>query len=341
MPETALKLKWKIAFAMGLVYLIWGSTYLAIRFAVATLPPLTMSGIRFLLAGGVLLAWSALRGGERVRAAHWRSAAVSGFLLLVLGNGLVVIAEKRVESGLAALLVSTTPLFMVLLAWFFQGEKRPSLAVSVGVILGLAGVALLVRPGAAGGTGGVDLWGTALLTVASIGWAGGSLYSRRAVLPASPLLATGIQMLAGGAMMVLTGALFGELSGLHLAEASTRSVLAFAYLVVAAVVAFTAYLWLLRSAPPALVSTYSYINPLVAVVLGWALAGEPLTARTALAALVIVSGVALITITRTAKPLTPRPPLPTAPPAPGRGGARPPGIGNAPEPVPALAEGEC
>jgi drug/metabolite transporter (DMT)-like permease len=304
MPDTAPK--WKIAFAMGLVYLIWGSTYLAIRFAVQTLPPLTMSGFRFLIAGGVLLAWSALRGGERVRALHWRSAVLSGFMLLLIGNGLVVIAEKRVESGLTALLVSTTPLFLVLLAWLFQGDRRPSLPVSVGIVLGLAGVALLVRPGTGGG-GGVDLWGTTLLTLASIGWAAGSLYSRRAALPASPLLATGIQMLAGGAMMLVSGALLGELSELHLAQASTRSVLAFAYLVVAAVVAFTAYLWLLRNASPALVSTYSYINPLVAVVLGWALAGEPLTARTAVAALVIVSGVALITIAKEKQPLPQRP----------------------------------
>jgi drug/metabolite transporter (DMT)-like permease len=306
MPKTAPT--WKIAFAMGLVYLIWGSTYLAIRFAVQTLPAMTMSGVRFLVAGSLLLAWSKLRGGERVRAAHWRAAVITGFLLLLVGNGLVVVAEKRVESGLTALIVSTTPLFMVILAWLFQGEKRPRLAVSVGIVLGLAGVALLVQPAAgAGGSGRVDLWGTTLLTVASISWAGGSLYSRRAALPTSPLLATGIQMLAGGAMMVVTGALFGELSGLHLAQASTRSVVAFLYLVVAAVVAFTAYLWLLRSAPPALVSTYSYINPLVAVVLGWALAGEPLTARTAVAALVIVSGVALITIAREKKPVLPRP----------------------------------
>lgn len=289
--------KWKIAVALGLVYVIWGSTYLAIRFAVQTLPPLTMSGFRFLIAGGVLWAWSALRGGERVKAVHWRSAAILGVLLLLFGNGLVVIAEKRVDSGLTALLVSTTPLFMVLLPWLFQGGKRPSLATAVGIVLGLAGVGLLVRPS---GVGGVDLWGAAMLTGASLTWAMGSLYSRRAVLPSSPLLATGIEMLAGGVLMVTAGGLLGEFGQIDLAHASARSVLAFAYLVVAAVVAFTAYLWLLRAAPPALVSTYSYVNPLVAVLLGWALAGEPLTGRTALAALVIVSGVALITVTRTA-----------------------------------------
>jgi len=291
---------------MGLVYVIWGSTYLAIRFAVETLPPLTMSGVRFLIAGGLLYGWSALRGGERVRAVHWRSAAVIGVLLLLFGNGFVVVAEKRVDSGLTALLVSTTPLFMVLLPWLFQGGKRPTLPVSLGIVLGLAGVALLVRPS---GGAGVDLWGAALLFGASLAWAAGSLYSRHAPLPSSPLLSTGIEMLAGGAMMLAAGALLGEFGQIDLAHTSMRSLLAFGYLVVAAVVAFTAYLWLLKAASPALVSTYSYVNPLVAVFLGWALAGEPLTARTAVAALVIVVGVALITITRTAE--TPaRPPEP-------------------------------
>jgi drug/metabolite transporter (DMT)-like permease len=315
MPDLAPK--WKIAVAMGLVYVIWGSTYLAIRFAVQTLPALTMSGFRFILAGGVLYGWSALRGGERVRAVHWRSAAVLGVLLLLVGNGFVVLAEKRVESGLAALLVSTTPLFMVILPWLFQGEKRPTLPVSLGIVLGLAGVGLLVRPMGAVGGGGVDLWGAALLSGASLSWAAGSLYSRHANLPASPLLATGIEMLAGGAMMLAGGAVLGEFGEIDLAHASTRSLLAFGYLVVAALVAFTAYLWLLRVAPPALVSTYSYVNPLVAVLLGWALAGEPLTLRTAVAALVIVSGVALITITRTRTVETKEKEKAAAPAAPG------------------------
>ena len=299
MPELAPK--WKIAVALGLVYVIWGSTYLAIRYAVQTLPPLTMSGFRFLLAGGALWAWCALRGSARVEAAHWRSSLVIGVLLFLCGNGFVVVAEKRVESGLAALLVSTTPLFMVLLPWLFRGEKRPSLPVALGIVLGLAGVGLLVRPGAAAGSGGVDLWGALLLSAASLTWAAGSLYSRKAALPASPLLSTGLQMSVGGVLMLAAGGLLGEFGQVDLARASTVSLLAFGYLVIAALVAFTAYLWLLRVAPPALVSTYSYVNPLVAVLLGWAVAGEPLTPRTAVAGLVIVAGVALITINRTAK----------------------------------------
>jgi drug/metabolite transporter (DMT)-like permease len=306
MPDLAPK--WKIAVAMGLVYVIWGSTYLAIRFAVQTLPPLTMSGVRFLLAGGALWAWSALRGGPRgarVTAAHWRSAVVIGLLLFLCGNGFVVVAEKRVESGLAALLVSTTPLFIVLLPWLLRGGKRPTLPVVLGILLGLAGVGLLVRPGAVAGSGGVDLWGALLLSAASLTWAAGSLYSAQAALPASPLLSTGIQMFMGGALMLAAGGLFGEFGQLDLAHASTPSLLGFGYLVIAALVAFTAYLWLLRVA-----------NPLVAVLLGWAIAGEPLTARTAVAGLVIVSGVALITINRTAKakkPVTEEPAVPAGP----------------------------
>jgi drug/metabolite transporter (DMT)-like permease len=302
MPDLAPK--WKIAVALGLVYVIWGSTYLAIRFAVQTLPPLTMSGVRFLIAGGALWAWCAFRGNARVSAAHLRSSLLIGVLLFVCGNGLVVVAEKRVESGLAALLVSTTPLFIVLLPWLFRGEKRPTLPVALGIVLGLAGVGLLVRPGGGAGgtagTGGVDLWGAFLLSGASLTWAAGSLYSRKAKLPSSPLLSTGLQMTVGGSLMLVAGGLFGEFGEIDLAHASRVSLLAFGYLVIAALVAFTAYLWLLRVAAPALVSTYSYVNPLVAVLLGWALAGEPLTARTAVAGLVIVSGVALITITRTA-----------------------------------------
>jgi len=297
MADASLRVK--IAVAMGLVWLIWGSTYLAIRYAVATLPPLSMSGVRFLLAGAVLYLWDRRRGTPAPSPRQWRSAAIVGLLLLVGGNGLVVWAEKRVDSGLVALLVSTTPIFMVLLPWWSGKAQRPRPAVTVGIVLGLAGVALLVRPS---GVGGVDLAGAAMLTLASLAWALGSLYSRGAELPESPLMATGIQMLAGGVQMLVAGALFGEAAGFHWSQVSRASLAGFIYLVVAAIVAFTAYLWLLRAASPALVSTYSYVNPLVAVFLGWAIAGEPITGRTLVAALVIVASVAMITLARSREP---------------------------------------
>ena len=301
MADASLRVK--IAVALGLVWLVWGSTYLAIRYAVETLPPLAMSGVRFLLAGAVLYLWDRRRGAPVPSARQWRSAAIVGLLLLLGGNGLVVWAERRVDSGLAALLVSTTPIFMVLLPWWFPmggtREPRPRPAVALGIVLGLAGVALLVRPS---GAGGVDLAGAAMLTLASLTWSLGSLYSRGAELPKSPLMATGIQMLAGGVQMLAVGVLFGETAGFHWSQVSRASLVGFVYLVVAAIVAFTAYLWLLRAAAPALVSTYSYVNPLIAVFLGWAIAGEPITGRTLVAALVIVASVALITLVRARSP---------------------------------------
>jgi drug/metabolite transporter (DMT)-like permease len=293
MADASLRVK--IAVALGLVWLIWGSTYLAIRYAVATLPPLAMSGVRFLLAGALLYLWAWRSGAPAPSPRQWRSAALVGLLLLVGGNGFVVWAEKRVDSGLAALLVSTTPIFMVLLPWWSGRAPRPRPAVIVGIVLGLVGVALLVRPS---GIGGVDVAGAVMLTLASLFWALGSLYSRAAELPKSPLMATGIQMLAGGLQMLLAGIALGEPAHFHWSQVSRASLAGFVYLVVAAVVAFTAYLWLLRAAAPALVSTYSYVNPLVAVFLGWAIAGEPITGRTLLAALVIVASVAMITLAR-------------------------------------------
>jgi len=301
MADASLRVK--IAVGMGVVYVIWGSTYLAIRYAVATLPPLSMAGVRFLIAGAFLYLWAARRGAPRPGVRQWWAAAVAGFLLLLVGNGLVVWAEQRVDSGLAALLVSTTPMFMVLLPWLGRREARPRPAVIGGILLGFVGVGLLVQPN---GAGGVDVAGAVVLTLASLGWALGSLYSRRAALPSSPLMATGIEMLAGGALMLAAGAALGEPARFHLAQVSRASLVGFLYLIAAAVVAFTAYLWLLRAAPPALVSTYSYVNPLVAVLLGWAIAGEPLTGRTLVAALVIVASVALITLAKGRKPLPER-----------------------------------
>lgn len=284
----------QVALALGTVYVVWGSTYLAIRFAIETIPPMLMAGVRFLLSGALLYVLARARGAERPLAVHWRSAAVVGGLLLVAGNGIVVWAEQWVSSGLTALLVSTTPLWMVLLHWWSRDGSRPSLRTWGGIAVGFAGVGLLVNPGGTGG-GGVSLGGAALLVLASFCWASGSLYSRRAPLPSSPLLATGLEMLIGGALLLLIGLATGETARVDLAATSAASLAAFAYLVVFGTLGFTAYIWVLKAAPPALVSTYAYVNPLVAVLLGWALAGEEVTGRTLLGALVIVSGVALIT----------------------------------------------
>jgi drug/metabolite transporter (DMT)-like permease len=283
----------RVAVALGAVYLIWGSTYLAIRFAIETIPPFLMAGARYLTAGALLYGWSRLRGAPRPSLVHWRSAGIIGALLLLLGNGGVVWSEQRVSSGLVALLVSTEPLWIVLLVWFRDRGQRPGGRVIAGLLLGCAGLVLLVRPGSS--SGGLDPLGVVAVLIASLSWAWGSVYSQRAKLPSSPLLSTAMQMLAGGALLLLAATLTGEPAHFALAQVSTRSLLSLAYLVVfGAIIAFTAYVWLLRAAPPVLVSTYAYVNPVVAVLLGWALAGEPLARGTLVAAAVILTGVALI-----------------------------------------------
>jgi drug/metabolite transporter (DMT)-like permease len=277
---------------LGAVYLIWGSTYLAIRFAIETIPPFLMAGTRYLTAGALLYGWSRLRGAPRPSLVHWRSALALGALLLLAGNGGVVWAEQRVSSGLVALLISTEPLWIVLLVWLRSRQERPGPRTIAGLALGFIGLLILIEPGA---PGGIHLTGAAAVLVASLSWAYGSLYGQRAKLPSSQLLATGMQMLGGGFLLFLAGVLTGEPARLALSQVSPRSLYALAYLsVFGAVIAFTAYVWLLRVASPVLVSTYAYVNPVVAVFLGWAFAGEPITRGTMIAAAVILTGVALI-----------------------------------------------
>jgi len=301
----------RVAIALGAVYLIWGSTYLAIRFAIETIPPFLMAGARYLTAGILLYGWSRLRGAPRPSLAQWHPAAIIGALLLLLGNGGVVWAEQRLSSGLAALLISTEPLWIVLLVWQRDRAQRPGGRVIAGLFLGFIGLVLLVRPGSS--SGGLDPLGVVAVLIASLSWAWGSIYSQRAKLPSSPLLSTSMQMLSGGGLLLLAGALTGEPARFALAEVSTRSLLSLAYLVVfGAIIAFTAYVWLLRSASAVLVSTYAYVNPVVAVLLGWAFAGEPLTRGTLIAAAVILTGVALISSAQGKKKEEERAPEPVA-----------------------------
>ena len=280
--------------ALAAVYLIWGSTYLAIRFAIETLPPFAMAAVRFLVAGSILFAYSLARGEKNPSRGAWGSALVVGILLLVGGNGGVVWAEQRIDSGIAALLVTTMPFFLVLVTALLPGGRPPTARMLVGLLVGFAGVVVLLNPFAHGHLA-VDPIGAAVVTLSAISWATGSALAGRLPLPKSPPLSTGIQMLAGGAVLALVSIATGEPSHFHRAEVSLRSILALAYLVVfGAVVAYTAFVWLLKHAPPALVATYAYVNPLVAVLLGWALAGEELSSRVLLAAGIIVAGVMII-----------------------------------------------
>ncbi|MFP5260500.1 MAG: EamA family transporter [Blastocatellia bacterium] len=294
MQERPSRLKLVLAFAA--VYIIWGSTYLAIRYAIETLPPLLMSGSRFIVAGTALYVWARLRGAPRSGPINWRAAAVIGGLLLLGGNGAVVLAERSVPSGLAALLIATEPLIIVLLDWARPGGARPSGRVALGLVLGLVGMAVLIGPLGITGDSPVSFTGAALLVAATLSWAAGSLYAARTKVAASPLMAAALQMLAGGTLLLLAGLAAGEAVRFDPAQVSLRSVGAIAYLIVfGSLVGFTCYSWLLRVTPPSLASTYAYVNPVVAVLLGWAVAGEPITLRTTLAATIIIAGVVIIT----------------------------------------------
>ena len=287
-----------MASAFAIVYVIWGSTYLAILFAIDTMPPFLMASARFLVAGALLYWWARFISGARAPTlVQWRSAAIVGLLLLLGGNGLVVWSEQRIPTGMAALLVGTVPCFMVLIDWLRRGGLRPSGRVVAGLGLGLLGLVWLVGPDSVMGGGRADLLGASALVFASFSWAVGSIYSRHAPLPDSPFLGTAMQMLAASVALFAVSAALGEPWQFDPGAVSLRSVLSFLYLVVlGSIVAFSAYIWLLRVSTPARVSTYAYVNPVVAVLLGWALAGEELTARMVVAAAVIVSGVALITL---------------------------------------------
>lgn len=283
--------------AFAAIYSIWGSTYLAIRVGVETIPPFMLGGVRFLIAGGVLYAWTRSRGAVKPTLVHWRSAAIVGGLLLLGGNGGVCWAEQYVESGVAALLVASVPLWMILLNWLRPGGVRPRRLEILGLLMGFGGVVMLVNPESASETGRMHFIGQGVLVLASLFWAIGSLYSRQASLPKSPLLSTAMQMVCGGALLAIVSFATGEWSTLNPQLISRQSVIALVYLIVfGALVGFTAYMWLLRVSTPAKVSTYAYVNPVVAVWLGWAILKESLNGRTFLAMGIIVSAVILITI---------------------------------------------
>jgi drug/metabolite transporter (DMT)-like permease len=288
-------MRWKIAIAFFAVYVCWGMTYLAMRVAVMEIPPHLLSGSRFVLAGVLLYAWARLRGHAAPTLKHWRSATVIGGFLLLGGNASVAWAEKTVPSGLAAVLIAVAPIWMVGLEWA-RGGARPTKVVAVGLLLGLAGVALLVS-GRGSAASRVDPVGATILVLASASWAWGSVVSKTAALPKSPFVATSIEMIAGGVLLLITAAVSGQFRGFDVGRVSLEAAAWWGYLVVfGSLVGFTAYIWLLGVTSIAKAGTYAYVNPVVAVLMGWAVLHEAVTPKMLVAAGIILVGVALVSI---------------------------------------------
>jgi drug/metabolite transporter (DMT)-like permease len=289
-------LRFQIAAAFAAVYLIWGSTYLAIRFVIETLPPFFMAGTRFLIAGLFLYVLARWRSNSQVSISHWRTAVVVGGFLLLGGHGAVVFAEQWIPSGLTSLLIATVPLWMGLIDWLRCGSKL-DIRVASGLVLGFAGVVLLIGSMETLGGSYIDIIGAAIVVFGSFLWANGSLYSRSAKMPSSPFLATAMEMIAGGLLLLLASLITGEPGRVRLDLVSARSAIAWLYLIVfGSLIAFTSYTWLLKKTTTAKVSTYAYVNPVVAMFLGWALAEESLTIQNVLAAVVILTSVLVITV---------------------------------------------
>ena len=280
--------------ALAIVYVVWGSTYLAIAYVVETMPPFLSASVRFLIAGGILYGFSVRRGdrlGDRPGPLQWRSAAIVGTLLFLGGNGGVVWAEQRVPSGITALIVASVPLWMALLAFVALRERLPRAAIA-GLVVGFAGTALLIRPS---GSQHIDLRGALVVVGASIAWSIGTLYATRAPLPKRGSVSAGMQLLCGGVALGIVGLASGEAGRVHFSEMSASSIIGLAYLIVfGAIVAFSAYAYMVRNTSPAIVSTYAYVNPVIAVFLGWAIRDEPLRSTTVIAGAIIVVAVAMI-----------------------------------------------
>ena len=285
--------------AFAAVYIFWGSTYLGIKYAIETLPPFLMAGARFVVAGSILYIWARFsKDYEKPSFKHWRTSFIVGTLLLLGGNGGVVLAQHYISSSLAALLVATEPFWIVLLSWLWLKGARPNWKAALGLLIGFLGVYLLIGgqgESAAGGAGGQVL-GAFFVIAGAFSWALGSMYGLRATTPKSSALTAGMQMLSGGLVLTLVGALKGEWATFNIAEVSANSWFAVIYLIIfGSLIGFTAYSWLLKNAQPAMVATYAYVNPIIAVFLGWLIAGESFTGQMLVGATVIVGSVVLIT----------------------------------------------
>ncbi|MDD4505083.1 MAG: drug/metabolite exporter YedA [Sulfurospirillaceae bacterium] len=283
------------------VYIVWGSTYLGIKIAIETFPPFLMAGIRFLIAGVFLYGFVVLKEKKHPKLIEWRDTTIIGTLLLLGGNGLVVIAEKTIPSSIAAIVIATVPLWMIVIAWRLKSQTRPNKSTLIGTLIGFAGVVILMFPSHQEHLY-FDTFGLLLTLLAAILWSLGSIYSQKAILPTSVMLSTAMQMLSGGLVLIIVATLFGEWQQFHIETLSSRSLLAFAYLVfIGSLVGFSAYVWLLKNVSPYLASTYAFVNPMVALFLGYFFADEVLSMKALIATVLIISAVVMITLSKAKK----------------------------------------
>lgn len=300
--ETKLnKKQFEIIGALLIVYILWGGTYLGMKIGIETIPPFLLAGARFLLAGTILYVYAKIKGAKNPTIEDWKTSAIIGALLLLGGNGVVCWAEQTVPSGIAALLIATVPLWIMLLGFFgFMSEKvKHSFGSMFGVLLGLVGIAILVLPNSisGGSSQAIDIVGLVAIILASLSWSFGSMYSRKASHHESALMSNGLQMISGGVMLLIMAFILGDFNDFNIQAVSSRSIIAFLYLVIfGSIIAYTAFVWLLKNAEPLWVSTYAFVNPIVAVFLGYLLAGEVLGLNSMISAVVIISSVVIITL---------------------------------------------
>jgi len=303
-PVTSRPASWKVLLAFGIIYFVWGSTFLAIRVGVSEVPPFLLAGMRFLVAGAVLYGWMRLRGTPSPTRREWGGATLLAVLIFVLDYGLLFWAERRVPSGIAAVMMATIPVFMAIAEILIMKTQRLTPRLAVALLVGIGGVAVLVSRTLSLGGSPVDTWGAIALIVAAISWSVAAALTRKVPLPAAKAMSSGAQMLAGGVLLSITAGLLGEFRGFHVQAVSGKVWLALAYLIVAGSIAgFTAYVWLIHHESPTKVGTYAYVNPVVAVLVGYFFGGEPLGVRTiAGTALVLVSVVVITSAPKTAAP---------------------------------------
>jgi drug/metabolite transporter (DMT)-like permease len=301
----------RILLAFAAVYVLWGSTYLFIKYAIATIPPFMLGASRFVAAGGLLYALARFRGAPGPTLRDFRSAGITGVLMLGLGNGSVMWSELSVPSGIVALIVSMVPIWIVLMDWLRPRGHRPRTPVFFGLGLGLVGMVILIGPGAVVGKGHVNALGVLALFIGSMGWALGSILTRGSKRSGAPLVFAALQMIAAAVAMAVTSLVLREPAAFSLSAVSARSYVSWIYLVVAgSIIGYTAYIYLLGAVSAAKAATYAYVNPIIAVMLGWAFANEPIGARTVVAAVVILAGVAIITTTQSTAHATGEYPIP-------------------------------